>query len=627
MVAFNAADYFLNTVGLYGLLSLIPLILLYLVKPKPIEKKIPSLMFFLKDIGRENALSMFRKVFRDWLFLFQLLALVIVSAAIAKPYLVVPEESVAENSIVILDASASMQTKYQDGTRFDEALRLAKKSLGSKNTLILVKGVPEVVFTQEQPGPVRDYLKNLKPSETGTGLYNAMLTATDYVKGENTKVTVISDFVDTEVDADLNTAKRALQSKGASVEFIPISSEARNVGIIDAEIGEQKTSIRIKNYNKETATVGIEINDLKDTISVAPGHIELFTFTTPSSISKLNLQTEDDFSADDNFYLSAPSNRTLRVLFITNQESKLAQKNMYIAFNVIDKTTSYRMQIETLVPPKAHTIDQDIIVISEVDKSLLLPGTIKSMKERVEQGGALIITPQADLGGIDFQDLLPVTIKAMDTGGSDIENVLCPQTKTGKGETQKCLIQDIEFGHANEFLSTDAIGGTTILTKSKKDGSPLMVYKKQGSGHVLYYGLFDDKSSFRTNIYYPIFWKRIFDLITATQDVKDLNKKTGNSISLGKNEAVKTPDGRIMRELLRLENTGTYTLKEKTIAVNLLNEQESDVAGRFSEHDEEATQAGSAQRMVNREITEYALYAAIALLFLELFFIKFRGDL
>jgi len=34
MVDFNAANYFLNPPGLYALLSLVPLVLLYLVKPK-----------------------------------------------------------------------------------------------------------------------------------------------------------------------------------------------------------------------------------------------------------------------------------------------------------------------------------------------------------------------------------------------------------------------------------------------------------------------------------------------------------------------------------------------------------------------------------------------------------------
>ncbi|MEK6963155.1 MAG: BatA and WFA domain-containing protein [Nanoarchaeota archaeon] len=627
MVAFNPTDYFLNPSGLYALFSLIPLLLLYLVKPKPQEKKIPSLMFFLKDIGSENSLAFFRRLYQDWLFVLQLLTLILIAAAIAKPYLEISEKLLSDNSIIVLDASASMQTKYEGGTRFDEAVKQAKKNLGSKNTLILVKSIPEVVYQDEDASTVRTYLNGLKPSESTTSLYTALLTAADYVKGDNTQAVILSDFIDTDTEADLNTAKRALQSKGAAVEFIPIASPVRNIGIIDADVGEQKTAIRIKNYNDEAQTVMVNINDLHESITIPASSIEIFTFTTPSSISKLTLDVEDDFNIDNNLYLSAPSNRTLRVLFITNQEDKLVQQNIYIAFDVIGKTTSYKMKTEVLIPPKAHSIDQDIILIDRVDKSLLLPGTIKSIKERVQNGGTLIILPQEDLGAIDFQGLLPVIIKNKDTVGSDIENVLCPTTQKSSNQGEKCLTKDIQFGHANEYLAADPVESSTVIAKSKKDGGPLIVYKKQGAGGVIYYGLYDEKSSFRTNIYYPIFWKRIFDLITATQDVHDLNKKAGSSISLGKNEAVKTPDGRIIRDLLRFENTGTYTLKDKVIAVNLLSEQESDVSGKFTQHDDDAKQAENIDRKVNKEVTEYVVYGLLALLFIELFLIKFRGDL
>ncbi len=626
-MAFVPTDYFLNPPGLYALFSLIPLVLLYLVKPRPQEKKIPSLMFFLKDIGRENSLAFFRRLYQDWLFILQLLVLILISTAIAKPYLEVSEKLLADNSIIVLDASASMQTKYDSGTRFDEAIKQAKNNLGSKNTLILVKSTPEVVYQDESASTVRAYLNNLKPSETTTSLYTTLLTAADYIKGDHTQVIALSDFIDTDTEADLNTAKRALESKGAAVEFIPIASPARNIGIIDADVGEQKTAIRIKNYNDQTQTATVNINDLHEPVTIPANGIEIFTFTTPSSVSKLTLDVDDDFSVDNNLYLSAPSNRTLRILFITNQEDKLTQQNIYIAFDVIGKTTSYHMKTETLDPPKAHNIDQDIILIDRVDKSLLLPGTIKSIKERVENGGTLIVLPQEDLGAIDFQGLLPVTIKNKDTVGSDIENVLCPTTQQASSEGEKCLTKDIQFGHATEYLASDPVDSTTLIAKSKKDGGPLIVLKKQGAGYVIYYGLNDEKSSFRTNIYYPIFWKRIFDLITATQDVHDLNKKSGSTLSLGKNEAVKTPDGRIIRDLLRFDNTGTYTLKDKVIAINLLSEQESDVGGKFTLHDDDAKKTENIDRKVEKEVTEYAIYILLALLFIELFFIKFRGDL
>jgi len=44
---------FANQVGLYALLSIIPLIIIYLLRPRPLKIKIPSLMF-LMDIERRS---------------------------------------------------------------------------------------------------------------------------------------------------------------------------------------------------------------------------------------------------------------------------------------------------------------------------------------------------------------------------------------------------------------------------------------------------------------------------------------------------------------------------------------------------------------------------------------------
>ena len=51
-----------NLLGLYGLLILVPFILIYLFKPKPVEKMIPSLMFFLRDQKHKKKASFLRRL-------------------------------------------------------------------------------------------------------------------------------------------------------------------------------------------------------------------------------------------------------------------------------------------------------------------------------------------------------------------------------------------------------------------------------------------------------------------------------------------------------------------------------------------------------------------------------------
>src|SRR3989304_4516255 len=111
---------FANEVGLYALLSIIPLIIIYLLRPRPRKLKIPSLMFLL-DLEKKKRLNIFRKFLKDPLFLIQLLVLALVSLAVAEPFIIANEEAGGGHTVVILDASASMQA---DG-KFEKALAQA----------------------------------------------------------------------------------------------------------------------------------------------------------------------------------------------------------------------------------------------------------------------------------------------------------------------------------------------------------------------------------------------------------------------------------------------------------------------------------------------------------------------
>src|SRR3989338_6103229 len=115
MVLELLSSYFANPVGLLAFLSLIPLIIIYLIRPKPQKQAFPSLAFLMSQ-KRDKAMSSFlSSFFNDPLFLLQLLALIILSASVAYPYVMKSESEVAKDVVIILDASASMQAHYSLG--------------------------------------------------------------------------------------------------------------------------------------------------------------------------------------------------------------------------------------------------------------------------------------------------------------------------------------------------------------------------------------------------------------------------------------------------------------------------------------------------------------------------------
>ena len=125
-----------NIEGLWALLALIPLIVLYLIRPRPRPMNIPSLMFFMKSSGSRRLTSFLKQITHDWLFLIQLLLLTALALTFAHPFSNYEYDVTASNTVIVLDSSASSQVLEGARSRFDLEIAQAKKSLGTKNTIL-----------------------------------------------------------------------------------------------------------------------------------------------------------------------------------------------------------------------------------------------------------------------------------------------------------------------------------------------------------------------------------------------------------------------------------------------------------------------------------------------------------
>ena len=65
-----------NITGLYALLGLVILLILYLRRPKPMDKVIPSLMFLIKQRGIQKKYKFFRRLLRNLVLILQILTIV-----------------------------------------------------------------------------------------------------------------------------------------------------------------------------------------------------------------------------------------------------------------------------------------------------------------------------------------------------------------------------------------------------------------------------------------------------------------------------------------------------------------------------------------------------------------------
>lgn len=623
----SAGKYFLEPIWLYALILLIPFILLYLIRPKPKQKVIPTLMFLFKDMGRDRKMTFFRRLIQDLLFILQFFALLFLLVSVAKPYVNVSKESLFKNTVLVVDVSASMKAEYKGETRFENAVELAQDNLGMINTVILAKKTPEVALIDASSSEVRNYLDKLEPTDTPTNLYEAISTAGGYAKGD-ARVVVISDFIDTETDTDLETAKKTLEAQGIKVDFIRVFEPVPNTGIVDLIIDNEKTSAIIKNYNNEAVEAELKINSLEETLSIPANSQELFTFSTPPGTSKLELETpgaKDGFSADNAAFISAPADTKKKVLLITNNPNP-KKTFLFNAFDVMKNTV-----IDVAVPPKIPDLEgYDLYIFKDLNPNLILPGTFTGVKKMVEdKGKAAIITVQTQPSGflsLDYYGLMPLRYNETITSTANII--------PGSSES---FTANVEFGITKKYFRTSPIEGKNIIVIAADDANvPLITFSTLGKGKIFFYGILDESkdaegkaiAEFAKTPGYFVFWKRIVDFATNTPSIKTLNYNTGSVLNFNEEQKIQTPKGRLTTKSLGLENVGLYTLNDRTIAINLLDEKESDVSKESGTGKQGLAQSSDKfKEKVPYELIDYLIILAIIILLFEFLYIKLRGDL
>ncbi|MFA4957236.1 MAG: VWA domain-containing protein [Candidatus Methanoperedens sp.] len=613
---------FANEAGLYALLSIIPLIIIYLLRPRAKKLKIPSLMFLL-DIEKKKRLNIFRKFLKDPLFLIQLLALIIISLAIAAPFIIVNEEAGGGSTVIILDASASMQS---DG-RFGKAVEEANKFLSAKNTIILAESIPVMVMKDSPSSSASDALTKLKAKATGVDLSSAILLGRRMLP-EGGRIVVISDFISSSGDSPA-VAKKLAESNGIKVDFITVSGRTDNIGIINGWFesnGDYK--IVIKNFKKADQDVKIDVtindkNVLSNSINVKAQSSEYFSVSDLNvnpGVTKISINSPDALAVDNNAFVFIPPSAQRDVLYIT-QNPKTPS---LVALGLIPNT-----KLTKADPKSIPSMSGNIVIVSAV----LSPDAIKKLEDHVSSGGTAVIIASADLQDMD---MLPVELSSF---GNKTSLNIARQTTITAGI-------DIENIDVKKYFKAQLKNGAVALvTSGDKEKSPMLAYWKFGKGTVIYSGLSDPQGNiydpinenvwndFHTRSSYPIFWKQLLEWIKGSLDVTEYNAKTGMLMKFPVSISVKTPGDKVTTDTLLFDEVGIYEVPGKSVAVNLFDERESNLesgglaamTSNVSAAKELVYTVETVRKPKNLDI--YFIMGAIFLVFLELYYLRWRGEL
>jgi len=618
---------FARPIGLLALIGVAIFIILYLRRPKPQDKIIPSLMFIIQDNKRSKQYSFLQKLMTNLLFLLQLLSILGLSAIAAAPFVKLKYDVTLENTVIILDVSASMQAKEKGISRFDRALEEAKKVLSGKNSVIMAENIPLIALENENSEIALDVLSKIKPRATTTNIGDSLLLAKDILGDKPGRIIVFSDFLATD-GPDIEVVKTTIISEDKIVDFVDVSNQAKNMGITKLEVGKYNTKVYVKNFNSEPRQTIIKI--LKDNkvitqtkVTIAPNSIENFIFDTPAGISKIELEPKDSLEVDDEAYIATPPKIKNNVLLITNEKSGNLELALGAAkdieLNVVNPPVLTINTKKEKIEPYKH----DVIIVYKINnvnkRDGIVPGTFEDVEDYVGKGGNLIIAAQDDLKDVNMRGLPVVELKDKINKPSKV----CVETInqiTKQFEKEKC------FTATANYFGAEAKKGT-ITFASADDKTPLIVYGEKKKGKLVYYGILDEASDFKTLPSYPIFWNSVINFMIGTEDIKDFNYKTGRIITIGE-QKVKTPSSSLTTSKLLMDEVGIYEFDNKKFAVNLLDEKESNIhvpsKKEASKEREKLLEKESKEHDLNLELT--ILMLVFLFMLTEFLYIKRRGD-
>src|SRR4029453_4731469 len=181
----------------FAFLALIPVVLLlHALRHRRRDVRV-STLFLWESVLREAHGSLgLQRLVQNLPLLLQLLLVCVFTAALANPVLTT---TVAENKdiVLVLDISASMQTRTLQGTRFTQAQQRALEALqtlprGRQMALITAGRQPQVVlFFTADKDVLREAILSQQPTDAPGNMRDAVLLALSFTPGRGPRGAVL----------------------------------------------------------------------------------------------------------------------------------------------------------------------------------------------------------------------------------------------------------------------------------------------------------------------------------------------------------------------------------------------------------------------------------------------------
>jgi len=571
--------------ALLGLLSIIPLIIIYLIRPRPKEIRFSATQFLREgEVERSAVLS---RLINDPLFWVQLLVLLSLSVAAAGPF-TMQAGPASSHLVVVLDGSASMQAGSQ-------ALQLIDPYLDKyqRISIVLAESMPLTVLSEGSPAEARDALLRLKPKAVSADLSSAMTLAGSLLAGEGGHMLVVSDFISW-IGDEPEATRKILQADGrVSIVFADSYQGGDNLALVEAwdvpGPGYVNHTALVHNYGPARAipiTIRGPGGAASRTVQMAGGADYYLSFTAYPGVNEISLDLEDAVAWDNHAYVYVPDLAQKRVLYQGEEGPALAALR-----------SLPNVEVET----SGEFNSFDLIVVA---RNASLDGKLN----RYIDGGRVIFIASDQ----ESPEYLPVRVNGEQTGPASL------------WVRDEGFAKGVHFDEIGLFRYPQAISRKGSTTLVEANGQPILSYWRLGKGMVIYSGLEMD-SDFYLRPEYPIFWYQMVSWITGVPDILQSNKKTGEMILLGETAQVETPSTSLAASSLLLDEVGVYRFQGKVVTANMYDPQESSLQ-RKNGVDAGAFVGGSRETIVEKDLSNWIIALAALAILLELAVMRMRRE-
>ena len=363
---------FLNPAGLWLLLGIPILIIIYLIKSQHEERTVSSTYVWkLSERFAKKRLPIYR-LRRIILFILQLIMIILAALMAAKPVIVKGE---SYDFVVILDGSASMQTADEKGvTRFDNAVKAIEnqaKDLSDGHTMSVILATDTASLLIEASESTAEVKLALSKASCESGACNTQealaLAQSVCDRSENAKVLFYTD---------------GTYEKAGNITVLDMSREEWNVSLTGLEIKETEEETlftgSLISYHKEAkVTVGLSIDGKtvdakivsceKDVVTeVVFAKEKLKAFDT----AQIYVESKDGLTLDNQFAICRKNRSKYKVLLAS--QSPLYLESALTALGNCDVTVMSSLEDVTLggmdlyifdgITPEEYPTDGSVVI-------------------------------------------------------------------------------------------------------------------------------------------------------------------------------------------------------------------------------------------------------------------------